>query len=55
MHSDRHARGVIKFPGEEFLVIFLLFMKVWTDFMVQGVELYVIFVADFIFNIKSTV
>ena len=54
MHSDRHARGGVKFPGEEFLVIFLLYMKVWSDFMVQGVELYVILVADFIFNIKYT-
>ena len=28
-------------PSEEFLVNFLLYMKVWSDFMVQGVELYV--------------
>ena len=55
MHSDRHARGGVKLPGEDFLVIFLLFMKVWLDFMVQGVELYVIFVADFFFNLKKTV
>ena len=55
MHSDRNARGGVKFPGEELLVIFLLYMQVWSDFVVRGVELYVILVADFIFNIKYTV
>ena len=55
MHSDRHARGGVKFQDEEFLVIFLLYMKVWSDFMLQGVELYVILVADFISNLKNTV
>ena len=39
MHSDRHARGGVKLPGEDFL----LCMKVWLDFKVQGVELYVTF------------
>ena len=55
MHSDRHARGDVKLPGEDFLVIFLLFMKVWLDFIMLGVELYVIFVADFVLNLKITV
>ena len=47
--------GGVKLPDEEFLVIFWLFTKVWSDFMVQGVELYVILVADLIFNLKNTV
>ena len=38
-----------------FLVIFLLCMKVWLDFIIQGVELYVILVADFISNLENTV
>ena len=46
MHSDRHARGGVKFPGED------IFMKVWLDFMVQGVEIYVIFVADLFLTLK---
>ena len=55
MHSDRHARGGVQLPGEDFLVIFWLYMKVWLDFIVQVVELYLILVADFIFNLKNTV
>ena len=45
MHSDPHARGGVKLPGEDFLVIFWLFMKVWLDFIVQDIKLYVILVA----------
>ena len=47
--------GVSNCQLKIFWWFFLLFMKVWLDFIVQGVELYVIFVADFIFNFKNTV
>ena len=47
--------GVSNSQMKNLLVIFLLYMKVWSAFMVQGVELYVILVANFIFNIKYTV
>ena len=55
MDSDRHARRGLKLPGEDFLVIFWLYMKVWLNFTVQSVEFHVILVADFIFNLKNTV
>ena len=37
MRSDRRARGGVKSPGEDILAFFLLYMKMWLDFIMQGV------------------
>ena len=53
MHSDRHARGGVKLPGEDFFGDFYTLHESLVRF--YGVELYVILVPDFISNLKNTV
>ena len=49
MHSDRHARGMSNCQ----VLFFGDYMKVWFDLIMQGVKMYVLFVADFILTLKK--